>query len=127
MSLKFKTPVGLVGVTGAQMSALPSPTAGDTVYHTESGTLYYYNGASWIALKYGSAVRGETPGGTIDGSNRSFTLEHAPTPNTSVALAVYSDGIRIDPSQYSVSGTGLTFSAGSANIPVNNLICDYEY
>ena len=66
----------------------------------------------------------EIPSGTINGTNRTFTLANAPV---SGSIKVFSDGIRINPNQYTVSTTTLTFNAGSVNIPVNTLLVDYRY
>ena|SRR3990167_905590 len=70
-------------------------------------------------------VENEIPTGTINGAQRVFTLANAPNPTTS--LKVYSDGVRIDTSQFTISSTTLTFIAGSVNIPQGSLLVDYRY
>lgn len=75
-------------------------------------------------------ARGEVPTGAVDGSNRTFTLAQAPTLDTGgvrSTLAVYSDNIRVNPTQYTIVGVTLTFNVGSLYIPNTEILCDYDY
>lgn len=62
--------------------------------------------------------------GTIDGSNRSFTLTNPPLNN---AAMIFSDNILVPPGQYTVVGTALTFIVGSVYIPMSELQAAYRY
>jgi hypothetical protein len=124
--MRSRVPIGFVELTASQISGLPSPAVGDTVFNTTSGYLNVYTSLGWAVVGANQA-RGEVPSGSIDGNNRAFTLTHSASPNTPQNVAVYSDGIRINPSQYTVSGTALTFIVGSVNIPENDLVVDYGY
>ena len=55
-------------------------------------------------------VDGELPGGTLDGSNTSFTLANAPTPSTTLHL--YQNGLRLQSGvDYVLTGSVITFLA----------------
>lgn len=64
-------------------------------------------------------VWGAIPTGTINGINDTFTIPYS-NPRK---IAVYSDGIRTNPANFSVSGTTLTM--GALVIPTNTLLIDY--
>jgi hypothetical protein len=64
-------------------------------------------------------VWGEVPTGTINGVNDTFTISYS-NPRK---IAVYSDGIRTNPANFSVSGTTLTM--GATVIPFSTLLTDY--
>ena len=73
---------------------------------------------------------GETPTGVINGINRAFTLANAPTLDSGgvrSTLKVFSDNLRVNPNQYTIVGTALTFNVGSVFIPQTELIVDYDY
>jgi hypothetical protein len=65
-------------------------------------------------------VWGEVPTGTKNGINDTFTISYADPRK----IAVYSDGSRINPANYLVSGTTLTFT-DSGSIPNNSLLIDF--
>jgi uncharacterized protein YoxC len=53
-------------------------------------------------------VDGETPSGTVNGVNLAFTLSHAPSPTTSLAL--YRNGLMQTPGiDFTLSGSAITF------------------
>jgi len=86
------------------------------------------NGVLSVNSLGGTEMSGETPTGNIDGINNIFTLLNPPIPsNTASAVKVFSDGIRINPSEYTISSSTLTFSVGSINIPKSSLLVDYSY
>ena len=67
----------------------------------------------------------ETPGGTIDGTNRTFTLAGAPSPSTS--LHVYRNGILQRVSvDFTLSGSTMTFLPGSAPQTGDILLATYR-
>lgn len=75
--------------------------------------------ATAVAGVVGTFVGGETPSGTINGTNKVFTLANAPLQNNGVVLlsGVLQNPIvpnNIQPAQYSISGTTLTFITAPA-------------
>ncbi|BDI33332.1 hypothetical protein CCAX7_53830 [Capsulimonas corticalis] len=83
---------------------------------------------SWVTLPIvPSFADSEAPAGVINGANTSFTLAHAPSAGS---VHVYSGATpssmqRLSPSQYSVSGATLTFTAAPATGTA--LLVDYRY
>jgi len=60
----------------------------------------------------GSFIDGEIPGGTLDGSNTTFTLANTPSPASSVTL--YRNGLLLQQgADYTVSNNSLTFLASA--------------
>lgn len=69
-------------------------------------------------------VDGETPGGSADGSNRTFTLVQAPSPAASLML--FRNGSLQKPGQdFTLSGTAITFAAAAT--PQTGDILDANY
>jgi hypothetical protein len=67
----------------------------------------------------------QTPTGTVNGSNLTFTLSAAPSPTTS--LAVYRNGLRMSPGiDFNLSGQAITFVTGFAPQTGDTLICSYR-
>jgi hypothetical protein len=71
-------------------------------------------------------VDGEAPSGAINGSNRNFTLGHAPNPVG--GLHLFRNGVRLNmPGDYAVTGSTnvivLTIPPGASDI----LVADYRY
>lgn len=70
-------------------------------------------------------VDSETPSGTIDGSNRTFSLSAAPNPVSSVAL--YRNGIlQKQPGDYNITGGTITFAIVSAPRPGDAIVIWYR-
>lgn len=72
-------------------------------------------------------VTGETPSGTIDGSNATFTLAHTPT---SGSLALYANGVRLKSgsgNDYTISTATITFLSGAIPVSGDVLQGDYRY
>ena len=65
-------------------------------------------------------VIGEIPTGTINGTNDTFTISVS---NPS-QVAVYSDGIRTNPANFTITGTSLVM--GALVIPTNSLLIDMK-
>ena len=67
----------------------------------------------------------ETPAGTLDGVNASFTLSQIPNPATSLAL--YRNGIRMKSGvDYTTVNNSITFTAGWTPQPGDVLMCSYR-
>jgi hypothetical protein len=67
----------------------------------------------------------ETPAGTIDGVNASFTLSQAPTPAAS--LAVYRNGIRLSSGlDYTANGAAISFGTGFQPQIGDIVVCSYR-
>jgi len=70
-------------------------------------------------------IDAETPAGSINGSNNSFTL--AQTPNPSTSLGVFRNGIRLKPGlDYTLNGNAITFSAAMIPQLADVLLCSYR-
>ena len=70
-------------------------------------------------------VDSETPTGTIDGSNKTFTLANTPTVGS---VKLYLEGVRMDEgNDYTILGAIITFVVAPANIPFEQIIlADYR-
>ena len=67
----------------------------------------------------------ETPSGTIDGANLTFTLLWKPVAST---LRVYLNGVFLKPTtDWTISGKTLTIDAGSAPLPGDQFIVYYRF
>jgi hypothetical protein len=67
----------------------------------------------------------ETPSGTMDGTNTTFTLSQAPSPASS--LAVYLNGILQDAGQdFTLSGSSIQFVAAATPQPGDTLLASYR-
>jgi hypothetical protein len=88
-----------------------------------SGNASAYVNSSGILPTF---VDGEAPSGTIDGSNATFTLAHAPNPVDSLKL--YVNGIRQRlTTDYSLSSTTITYTSGAKPQTGDNHVADYRY
>jgi hypothetical protein len=66
----------------------------------------------------------ETPAGTLDGSNATFTLSYTPSPAAS--LVIYLNGVEQDQTRWcSVSGTTITFTV--APKAADKIIAQYTH
>ena len=97
--------------TYANLAAFPvSATDGDLAIALDTHILYEWTGAAWEVLADPATSSGfpfqEVPTGLINNSNQSFELSIAP--NNSASLSLYLDGLILDNSQYSLSGTTIT-------------------
>jgi hypothetical protein len=67
----------------------------------------------------------ETPSGTINGSNVTFTLINQPLSGT---LHLFLDGLRMKPSlDYTISGSTITFLSGVVPEIGATIVADYRY
>jgi hypothetical protein len=72
----------------------------------------------------------EVPSGTINGSNVTFTLAHAPNPALSLLLFLVGTGSRLLQIQgidYTLSGSTITMSVAPTSSPAESLISWYRY
>jgi len=70
-------------------------------------------------------VDAETPAGTMNGTNTSFTLSQVPSPVTSTTL--YRNGLRLSAGlDYTISSNSITFSSGYQPQPGDTLLCWYR-
>jgi hypothetical protein len=97
--------VGDAGAGGVG-GAVPAPGAGDTA----AGKFLRADGV-WSAppvTTVPTPVR-ETPAGTLDGSNRAFSLSFTPTPSATLSLAL--NGVLQDPGvDFAISSAAITYT-----------------
>lgn len=83
------------------------------------------NGTS-AACVSASFVEGETPSGTIDGTNTTFSLAAAPNPPTSLRL--FRNGLLLEEGvDYSLSGETITFVVASKPFSGDTLQASYRF
>lgn len=71
-------------------------------------------------------VDGETPGGTPNGANSTFTLANSPNPAASLAL--YRNGLRLEASiDYTLNGATITFLSAALPQSGDTLLCSYRH
>jgi hypothetical protein len=74
----------------------------------------------------GAFSDGETPGGTINSSNTTFVLTHAPDPVGSLNL--FRNGLRLSPAvDYTLTGSTVTFFVASTPQTGDQLVANYRY
>jgi len=67
----------------------------------------------------------ETPGGTVDGTNQTFTLSHAPNPAASLML--FRNGLLMRVGMdFTLATQAITFASGQAPQPGDTLQCSYR-
>ena len=72
----------------------------------------------------GFSVIAETPAGTLNGSNRDFTLAYTPVGG----VCLYVNGLRMKEGlDYTLSGKTITFTAPATPKPGDVLLADYNY
>lgn len=94
----------------------------NTLYRDSSGALQSSTdgGTTWTNVVSSLSNR-ETPSGTIDGVNATFTLAHTPISGTDM---VFVNGLLLA-SGYTISGTTLTFTSAPAG--GSTLLITYRY
>ena len=73
-----------------------------------------------------TAVAGEVPAGSIDGTNATFTLAFTPAAGS---LKVYRNGLKLregSDNDYTVSANSITFTADARPEPGSSIEVDYE-
>lgn len=87
------------------------------------------NGFKWNAftgLSTSSFVVGETPSGTVDGTNDTFTLANTPTSGT---VRLYVNGVRMNAgvgNDYTISTNTITFLSGAIPQTGDVILADYQ-
>jgi hypothetical protein len=80
----------------------------------------YVGPANWVA--------NETPGGTINNTNKIFTLANTPNTNVSSPLMLYQNGQLLDPTDdYSLSGTTITLINAPSSSPTLDKLRAYYW
>ena len=103
-----------VGTLGTSVTNLQNSVSSLSAAITSSGTTVPY-----------LFVDGETPAGTLDGSNTAFTLASLPTPVSSLEL--YRNGlVQTSGVDYTISGRSVTFLAGSIPMATDVLQAFYR-
>ncbi len=97
-------------------------------YNLVSNSPEFFVGADWYPMDTssggGTIVDGETPSGTINSSNVTFTLAHTPSPATSLHL--YYNGQRLTlTGDYTLATGTITMVVAPATGSV--LLADYRY
>lgn len=112
--LAAKAPLASPTFTGTPAAPTPATTDNSTTLAT-TAFVKTLAGTS-------SIVDNETPAGTVNGTNKVFTLASTPATNS---LNVYKNGIRLKPtSDYTLSGSTITFVTAPASGAV--LLADYN-
>jgi len=97
-------------------------------------TLYIVGGTAgeqlaWSAFRSGLStgnIDGETPSGSVNGANTTFTLSQAPSPNTSLLLARNGVLMTLN-ADFTLNGQTVTFLTGSIPQPGDVLTAWYRY
>lgn len=96
----------LIVANGSGNAAWATMSGDATIGNTGAVTVNHTAGSGF--LKYGDLVYGETPSGSVNGSNTSFSL--ASTPQNS-SLELFWNGVLLEPgsgNDYTISGTTIT-------------------
>ncbi len=111
-------PIPMTAVTGLS-SAL-------SAIHTSISSLSSTITSLSAEMPGGSGVSfGETPGGTLNGSNAIFTLAHTPV---APYVAIYRNGLRQAPAvDYTLTGSSIQFLANSIPGGSETLLADYVF
>lgn len=112
----FNLIVQVIGAPGTTVTVPASATALLLLY--SDGTNVSQASSSSGGGGSGNNAYAETPSGSIDGTNTSFTLAHAPNPST--ALMYYLNGLLLKQGvDYTLSSTAITMTAAplSGDVP----------
>jgi hypothetical protein len=114
----FLTPGVNFTVSGSALTFAGSatPQIGDII-------LASYRTAAVSGVNFSDA---ETPGGTVNGTNATFTLANIPNPAASLTL--YRNGLHLEAvADYTLSGSTITFVTGQLPQTSDILLCSYRY
>ena len=94
-------------VTGTVISASAATSSTPGVVQPDNSTITVSSGVISAAVPYGNFIVEETPSGSVNGSNTTFTLANTPH---SGSLMLFVNGVLQKPtSQYSLSSATITF------------------
>jgi len=120
--------------SGALIAVTEGTTDADTIWFcpTNAGGVLNTDGITFTKLNVSggsseTAVDGETPGGTVNGSNATFTLANTPA---SGSLHLFVNGIRQragSGNDYTISGDTITFETAAIPLTGDVLLADYRY
>lgn len=148
----FEVPVGDInGVNYVfTLQYVPNPTSSLRVtknglimkinddYSVENNTIRFHEGAiptagsnlfCWYRYLQTEATRlvdFEIPAGTVDGTNLTFTLLHAPNPASSLKILKNGIVMKMD-DDYVLTGDVITFNSMSVPRPGSNMFCWYRW
>lgn len=110
--------VTLINETGTAANQISTGTGADFEWKNKAAIVLYYEGNSqkwYLAGGGGSSVQAfqETPTGTVNGTNDTFTL--STTPNSAEGVLVTVDGIVRPETEWSLVGNDIVF--GASHIP----------
>jgi hypothetical protein len=110
---------------------------GEPYFCTDTGALYIWNGTGMVCINSSTSGSGgsggsasfaenETPSGTTDGTNQTFTLTHTPV---SGSLKLVRNGIRLQLGpDFTLSGNSITMVSAMALMLVGDwALADYRY
>jgi hypothetical protein len=115
----------MVGDSGAggTKGLVPAPASGDA-----AANKFLKADGTWATTPAGPFyATGETPSGTINGTNDTFTLANTPTAGS---VALYANGVRLKSgsgNDYTISSSTITFEAGAIPVSGDVLQADYRY
>lgn len=113
-------------LTPATGSAFPLALAREAIAKGAIGEVLVLPGSTTSAGSVGTIVDLETPSGTIDGANTTFTLANAPSPAASLHL--YLNGVlQLAGTHFTLSGATITFLAGFIPQVGDVLRASYRY
>lgn len=113
-------------------ASLPATSrVGELYFLVSSATKQLYacfvaNSWSVIGAYTGNPIRAESPSGTIDGANKTFTLAHAPSPASSLILFLNGE-FMVQGTDYTLSSVTITMDDGSIPVANDLLTAYYAY
>lgn len=112
LGISVNTGSGLAVLSSGVLAAaqVPAYTGGDVTSAGGSLTLTVNNTSGSGFVKYGDFIFNETPSGTVNGSNATFTLANAPA-SSGVDLELCLNGVCLEPgsgNDFTISGTTIT-------------------
>lgn len=119
------TGLSILGSNAAGNIFIGGEFTGNTADISDSGTDTFFQNVAVTVGQRGVQVNNETPSGTINGSNVTFTLAHTPAPAASLQLYLNGAMQTAGGVDYSLSGATITFV--SAPLTSSVLRAFYRY
>lgn len=117
--------------TGGYLAAANFPAiSGDVIIANGTLAATVNNTSSSGFTKYTNYINGETPAGTLNGVNATFTLAHTPANCYAGvnSLELYNDGVLMQSgagNDYTISGTTITMLSGAIPGSADKLVASY--